>query len=234
MSSHWLFVWLSSPSPSVLAAASPAPSAPRTQASADSLRPATRGRGGTGRPDRRRRHVRPRWLPGGAPLLQRRPARAARCPFRRGCGDGINNQGGIEACDDGNTLAGDGCNGACQIEPNWACPAAGACMRSFRCGDSVINPGEVCDDGNANDGDGCNANCSVQTPGYVCTPGRLCTSTSMCGNRRSSPVRPATTATRPPTTGAARPARCETGCSLPGARLALHAARRAAATAPST
>ena len=83
-------------------------------------------------------------------------------PLPPGCGDGINNQGGIEACDDGNTLAGDGCNGACQVEPNWACPAAGACMRAFRCGDSVINPGEVCDDGNTNDGDGCSATARVQ------------------------------------------------------------------------
>src|SRR6188474_3177509 len=28
-------------------------------------------------------------------------------PVPPGCGDGINNQGGIEACDDGNTRAGD-------------------------------------------------------------------------------------------------------------------------------
>ena len=32
-------------------------------------------------------------------------------PIPPGCGDGINNQGGIEQCDDGNTIAGDGCNG---------------------------------------------------------------------------------------------------------------------------
>jgi cysteine-rich repeat protein len=40
-------------------------------------------------------------------------------PVPPGCGDGINNQGGIEACDDGNTVAGDGCNGVCKVEPNW-------------------------------------------------------------------------------------------------------------------
>src|SRR5215831_7117835 len=49
-------------------------------------------------------------------------------PVPPGCGDGINNQGGIEQCDDGNTIAGDGCNGACHVEPNWTCPPAGACM----------------------------------------------------------------------------------------------------------
>src|SRR4051812_27126578 len=43
-------------------------------------------------------------------------------PVPPGCGDGINNQGGIEDCDDGNTIGGDGCNGACHVEPNWNCP----------------------------------------------------------------------------------------------------------------
>ena len=94
-------------------------------------------------------------------------------PIPEGCGDGINNQGGIEACDDGNTLAGDGCNGACQVEPNWTCPPAGACMRKFACGDGIINPGEVCDDGNTTDGDGCDATCTVQDGRYTCMPGQV-------------------------------------------------------------
>ena len=71
-----------------------------------------------------------------------------------GCGDGINNQGGIEECDDGNVLPGDGCNGNCKVEPNWTCPKAGPCTRKIICGDSVIGAGEVCDDGNTKDGDG--------------------------------------------------------------------------------
>ncbi len=108
-------------------------------------------------------------------------------PMPPGCGDGINNQGGIEICDDGNALAGDGCNGACQVEPNWTCPAAGACARAFVCGDSTINPGEVCDDGNAVDGDGCNATCTLQNPGFSCVPGIRCVSTTVCGNRRVEP-----------------------------------------------
>src|SRR5262245_16372746 len=37
-------------------------------------------------------------------------------PIPPGCGDGLNNQGGIEDCDDGNTTGGDGCNGACHVE----------------------------------------------------------------------------------------------------------------------
>jgi fibro-slime domain-containing protein len=112
---------------------------------------------------------------------------SCRLPIPPGCGDGINNQAGIETCDDGNTLAGDGCNGACQVEPNWTCPPAGACTRAFTCGDGAINPGEVCDDGNAIDGDGCNATCTVQDPGYTCTPGVRCTSNAVCGNRRIEP-----------------------------------------------
>jgi fibro-slime domain-containing protein len=114
-------------------------------------------------------------------------AASCKLPIPEGCGDGINNQGGIEVCDDGNTLAGDGCNGACQVEPNWTCPPAGPCTRSFVCGDGAINPGEVCDDGNSADGDGCNATCTIQDPGYTCTPGRLCVSNAVCGNKRIEP-----------------------------------------------
>lgn len=42
------------------------------------------------------------------------------------CGDGI---AGTFACDDGNTLSGDGCSSVCTIEAGFTCPAAkfGAC-----------------------------------------------------------------------------------------------------------
>ena len=83
-----------------------------------------------------------------------------------GCGDGINNQGGIEECDDGNVLPGDGCNGNCKIEPNWDCPQQGPCTRKIICGDGTIGAGEVCDDGNTKDNDGCSADCTVQDPAY--------------------------------------------------------------------
>ena len=118
-------------------------------------------------------------------------------PVPPGCGDGINNQGGIEQCDDGNTTAGDGCYGACQVEPDWTCPPAGACKRSFKCGDGVIDPGEVCDDGNTTDGDGCNATCTVQDGRLHlrCRASPACCS-SICGDGASSRARAATTATR--------------------------------------
>jgi len=108
-------------------------------------------------------------------------------PTPPGCGDGINNQGGIEQCDDGNTVAGDGCNGACHIEPNWTCPPQGACMRNSTCGNGIIDPGEVCDDKNKTDGDGCNATCTVQDPAFTCIPGSMCIRSSICGNKRVEP-----------------------------------------------
>lgn len=101
-----------------------------------------------------------------------------------GCGDGINNQSGIEVCDDGNTLPGDGCNGACKVEPNWACPPAGACTRKIICGDGQIGAGEVCDDGNTIDTDGCNSTCTVQDAAYKCVERQPCVRVSVCGNKR--------------------------------------------------
>jgi cysteine-rich repeat protein len=104
-----------------------------------------------------------------------------------GCGDGINNQGGIEDCDDKNVLPGDGCNGICKIEPNWDCPKAGPCIRKIICGDGDIGAGEVCDDKNTNDNDGCSADCTVQDPAYKCVAGLPCVRTSQCGNKRVEP-----------------------------------------------
>ena len=102
-----------------------------------------------------------------------------------GCGDGINNQNGIEECDDGNALPGDGCNGVCKVEPNWTCPKAGPCTRNVICGDGTIGAGEVCDDGNTKDNDGCNSDCTVQDPRYTCTTaGEPCKLSSACGNKR--------------------------------------------------
>jgi len=104
--------------------------------------------------------------------------------FAEGCGDGINNQGGSEACDDGNVLPGDGCNGACKVERNWTCPSSGKCTRNFICGDGQIGPGEVCDDANTTDNDGCNATCTVQDAAFTCVAGQACVRSSECGNKR--------------------------------------------------
>ncbi|MGC3998496.1 MAG: putative Ig domain-containing protein [Anaeromyxobacter sp.] len=66
------------------------------------------------------------------------------------CGDGSVDAG--EACDDGNTVANDGCNATCQAEV---------------CGDGVVQPGigEQCDDGNAILGDGCTRTCIAEVCG---------------------------------------------------------------------
>jgi len=101
-----------------------------------------------------------------------------------GCGDGINNQGDIEQCDDGNVLPGDGCNGVCKQEKNWTCPKQGKCTRNIICGDGDVGAGEVCDDGNTRDNDGCSGNCTVQDPRYKCVAGQPCVLMSQCGNKR--------------------------------------------------
>ncbi len=101
-----------------------------------------------------------------------------------GCGDGKVNQAS-EACDDGNALAGDGCNGICQVEPNHTCPpTGGACVVSFTCGDGVVNPGEVCDQGTFQGSPGCSADCKTQDNGYKCLPGQQCVALFSCGNGR--------------------------------------------------
>ncbi len=101
-----------------------------------------------------------------------------------GCGDGVVNQAS-EACDDGNALAGDGCNGICQVEPNHTCPpTGGACVVSFTCGDGVVNPGEVCDQGAFQGSPGCSADCKTQDKGYKCLPGQQCVALFSCGNSR--------------------------------------------------
>ncbi len=58
------------------------------------------------------------------------------------CGNGILDP--FEECDDGNTLDGDSCTGACAVK---------------HCGNGIVDPGENCDDGNTVSGDGCSETC---------------------------------------------------------------------------
>ena len=95
---------------------------------------------------------------GGGGASQCKPGVA--CIVPEGCGDGINNQDGLEECDDGNALPGDGCSGVCHVERNWVCPIQGPCTRQVVCGDGVVGSGEICDDGNTVDGDGCGGDCT--------------------------------------------------------------------------
>src|SRR6185312_16398351 len=89
------------------------------------------------------------------------------------CGNGSRDPG--EACDDSNTMGGDGCSKICQIENGWVCPTLGSCTRNVKCGDGVVTSPEACDDGNTMAGDGCSADCKSVESGWQCrVPGRPC------------------------------------------------------------
>ena len=95
------------------------------------------------------------------------------------CGDGVLDEG--EACDDGNTIDGDGCSSTCEeeepvcgngvLEGNEACDdgntidgdgCSSNCEEEPVCGDGVIQGNEVCDDGNTMDGDNCSSTCDAE------------------------------------------------------------------------
>jgi cysteine-rich repeat protein len=65
------------------------------------------------------------------------------------CGDGVVR--GMEQCDDGNTVSGDGCSATCLNEIVAVC------------GDNMVEGNEECDDGNTTNGDGCSAVCTTET-----------------------------------------------------------------------
>lgn len=60
---------------------------------------------------------------------------------------------GLEECDDGNTVSGDGCSAACMSE----------------CGNNVVSDDEECDDGNRLDFDGCSSKCKLEQGLYQCS-----------------------------------------------------------------
>ncbi|MCA9565149.1 MAG: DUF4215 domain-containing protein, partial [Myxococcales bacterium] len=95
------------------------------------------------------------------------------------CGNSVVEAG--EACDDGDTDNGDGCNSLCfnetgcgngTVEGTEQCDDGGngggdgcsaSCMWEFTCGDNVLEVGEQCDDGNTVGGDGCGPTCALET-----------------------------------------------------------------------
>ena len=73
------------------------------------------------------------------------------------CTDGFHNTVGptrIEACDDGNTVATDGCNNNCQLAS---------------CGNGLLDPGEQCDDQNMVNTDSCLNSCMIASCGDMLT-----------------------------------------------------------------
>jgi cysteine-rich repeat protein len=65
------------------------------------------------------------------------------------CGDGFL-QAGVEACDDGNTTDGDGCQGNCALPS---------------CGDGIVDMGEECDDADVSNADACLTTCLASSCG---------------------------------------------------------------------
>ena len=84
---------------------------------------------------------------------------------RAPCGNGVLDPG--EACDDGNTSGGDGCE--------ITCTPTG-------CGDDVVAGAEECDDGNIVSGDCCSSGCRFEAGGSSCpdADGNACTIDPHC------------------------------------------------------
>ena len=124
-------------------------------------------------------------------------------PIAAVCGDGTRDPN--EGCDDGGTVAGDGCSPICQVEicsngildPGEGCDdgnstSGDGCSSTCQlegCGNGVVDSGEQCDDGNTSGGDGCSSTCrrevcgnAIVDPGEACddgntTSGDLCSAT---------------------------------------------------------
>jgi len=75
-----------------------------------------------------------------------------------------------EGCDDGNTVAGDGCGPTCQLEPKVTVGPSPSV--ALTCGDGLKTgsgaSAEACDDGNTTSGDGCSSTCTIET-GWTCS-----------------------------------------------------------------
>jgi cysteine-rich repeat protein len=70
------------------------------------------------------------------------------------CGDGVRDLS--EACDDGDTVGGDGCSADCESDES--------------CGNGQLDPGEMCDDYNQVDDDGCSNLCELGGGAPTCPP----------------------------------------------------------------
>jgi|GEM_PF-3389480 len=127
------------------------------------------------------------------------------CAAGNVCGNG--KREGLERCDDGNLLTGDGCDAACKLEEGQSCVlslqcgvglvcnrrGSHTCVPADECGNGVVEGSEVCDDGNSVDSDRCTnacllgagANCSLDSDCVeVCdTESDLdCELANVCGN----------------------------------------------------
>lgn len=95
------------------------------------------------------------------------------------CGDGRVSE--KEACDDGNTTSGDGCDATCNVEPGWVCPTAGLRCVAAKCGDGILVGAEECEVPPGTTVAGCSDTCHIE-PGYDCDPKTLTCSPVVCGD----------------------------------------------------
>jgi fibro-slime domain-containing protein len=88
-----------------------------------------------------------------------------------------------EACDDGNTVSGDGCANNClSVEPGFSCVNPGKpCRPVARCGDGLVVFPEQCDDSNKTNGDGCSDGCRIEI-GWKCDGNPSLCSRTTCGD----------------------------------------------------
>jgi cysteine-rich repeat protein len=95
-----------------------------------------------------------------------------------------------EACDDGNTSAGDGCSAACLLEEGESCDDDAQCESTVcdavdsntcepvnSCGNGALEGAEACDDGNALANDDCSAECLFELGAGPCNDDAQCEST---------------------------------------------------------
>ncbi|MCH2109864.1 MAG: DUF4215 domain-containing protein, partial [Polyangiaceae bacterium] len=122
------------------------------------------------------------------------------CEVLSYCGDGVALS--PEACDDGNTVGGDGCSSSCLKEDGENCSDAtecesaicdtlssGQCEPADACGNGALESGEACDDGNTVGGDGCSSSC-LKEDGENCSNATECEST-VCDSEGSGECEPA-------------------------------------------
>ncbi len=71
-----------------------------------------------------------------------------------------------EACDDGNSEPGDGCDSSCAVEDGWSCDDSAPSACAAICGDGIV-VGDECDDANTDPDDGCDPSCAPEA-GWAC------------------------------------------------------------------
>ena len=136
-------------------------------------------------------------------------------PAPPGCGDGKLTDD--EACDDGNTIDGDGCQGNCLATmPGYSCnPAGKPCHELVICGDKIVGSSEQCDDGNQTAGDGCSATCKFEA-GFKCDGQPSVCSPTVCGDGKKEGAESCDDGNTVPFDGCSSTCQTEPSCTADG------------------